>query len=272
MDHIQLHQEIIRKKSFLCVGLDTHLEKLPDHLPKTLEGILTFNMAIIEATQNYAVAYKVNTAFYEQYGPEGWEVMEKTLELIPANCFTIADAKRGDIGNTSSMYAKAFFERLNFDSITLSPYMGSDSIKPFLYPGKTLIVLALTSNAGADDFQFFPSHETPLYTEVLESVQKWIPQDQLMFVTGATRAETLADIRKSVPDHFLLVPGVGKQGGSLSDVCKFGMNAHVGLIVNSSRGIIFASSGLDFAEAAKSEAMKLQNQMETELRRLNKIP
>jgi len=257
----ELIQEIKTKKSYLCVGLDTDVEKLPDHLPKTTESILTFNKAIIEATNQYAPAYKINTAFYEQYGAEGWTIMEETLKCIPTNCFTIADAKRGDIGNTGKMYAKAFLKNMDFDSITVSPYMGKDSVEPFLSYGKVVIVLGLTSNSGSQDFQHLPVGEQKLYERVIENVASWGNPENMMFVVGATQAEKLKEIRAIVPDHFLLVPGVGSQGGSLDDVSAFGINANCGLLVNSSRGIIYKSKGEDFATAAGVESQSLQRQM-----------
>jgi orotidine-5'-phosphate decarboxylase len=226
------------------------------------DPIYRFNKAIIEATALYAVAYKINLAFYEQYGTSGWESMEKTLEAIPKNCFTIADAKRGDIGNTSKMYAKAFFETYNYDSITVSPYMGHDSVGPFLeYPDKFTIVLGLTSNAGSADFQTLETPEGKVYETVLKKIASWGTPDNLMFVIGATKAEKFAEIRKILPDHFLLVPGVGAQGGDLKGVAMNGMNKDCGLLVNSSRGVIYASNGLDFKEAAGEEARKLQQEM-----------
>ncbi|MFT5723036.1 MAG: orotidine-5'-phosphate decarboxylase [Bacteroidia bacterium] len=256
-----LIQQIQTKKSYLCVGLDTDIEKLPSHLPKTTASILAFNKAIIDATHEFAVAYKINTAFYEQYGAEGWTIMEKTLALIPKNCFTIADAKRGDIGNTGKMYAKAFLKNMDFDSITVSPYMGRDSVEPFLSYGKVVIVLGLTSNAGSQDFQHLSTPTGPLYEEVIRTVATWGNADNMMFVVGATQAERLKKIRSIVPDNFLLVPGVGSQGGSLAEVSKNGINASCGLLVNSSRGIIYKSIGTNFAEVAGLEAKKLQTEM-----------
>lgn len=257
----QLENIIRKKKSYLCVGLDSRVDQLPESVGNRVQDLLEFNRQIIESTSDLAAAYKINTAFYEQYGTEGWEILQETLDIIPDDCFTIADAKRGDIGNTSSMYAKAFFENMSFDSITVSPYMGSDSIKPFLDYGKTVIVLALTSNAGSADFQHLEADGKPLYQHVLETTTTWADPDQLMFVVGATRADHLQKIRTIIPDHFLLVPGVGKQGGSLTEVSEYGMNERCGLLVNSSRGIIFASSGEDFATAARNEALKLQKEM-----------
>lgn len=230
-------------------------------MKKRPESIVTFNRSIIEATSDLAVAYKINTAFYEQYGGFGWDIMDETLRHIPSNCYTIADAKRGDIGNTSAMYARAFFENLKFDSITVNPYMGEDSVRPFLDYGKGVIVLALTSNDGSKDFQYFEQSGRPLYIEVLQKVSTWAGSDQLMFVVGATRSDRLREIRTVVPDHFLLVPGVGAQGGSLKDVSLNGLNKLGGLLVNASRSIIYATDGEDFATAARNEALKLQNEM-----------
>ncbi len=262
MNRQQLIEQIRIKQSFLCVGLDTELSKIPEHLLEEDDPIYRFNKAIIEATAPYCVAYKINLAFYEQYGIAGWQSMEKTLEAIPKNCFVIADAKRGDIGNTSKMYAKAFFETYNYDAITVSPYMGHDSVGPFLeYKDKFTIVLGLTSNAGSNDFQMLETTEGKVYESVLKKIATWGTPDNLMFVIGATKAEKFAEIRKILPDHFLLVPGVGEQGGSLEEVAKNGINKDCGLLVNSSRGIIYASSGLDFNEAAGEEAKKLQEEM-----------
>ncbi|MCC5920219.1 MAG: orotidine-5'-phosphate decarboxylase [Cyclobacteriaceae bacterium] len=263
MNKAQLIHQIQTKQSFLCVGLDTDIDKLPKHLPAGLEGILAFNQEIIAATKDYAVAYKINTAFYECHGKAGWEVMEKTLEAIPDECFTIADAKRGDIGNTSSMYAKAFFGSLAFDSVTVAPYMGADSVKPFLaYKNKWTILLALTSNSGSEDFEkMLLSNGRAVYEEVLEKSQLWGNDEQMMYVVGATQAAALTKIRKQVPNHFLLVPGVGAQGGSLEEVCEAGMTNEVGLLINSSRGIIYSDDTEDFAVSAAREAQKLQLQM-----------
>lgn len=237
--------------------------KLPKYLPANGEGLLEFNRNIIEATLPYSSAYKINTAFYEQYGAKGWDWMEQSLAAIPDAVFRIADAKRGDIGNTSTMYAHAFFDTLNFDAVTVAPYMGEDSLRPFLeFKNKWIICLALTSNPGHADFQKLDTgNDKKVYERVIETVCKWGNPDNLMFVVGATRAEDVAHIRKMVPDHFLLVPGVGAQGGSLEEVSKNGLNADCGLLVNSSRGIIYASSGEDYAIAAASEAQKLQQQM-----------
>lgn len=259
----QLVEQILAKQSYLCVGLDTDIEKLPAHLPKSKEGVIAFNQAIIDATAPYCVSYKINTAFYESQGVKGWEAMEATLAHIPSTHFTIADAKRGDIGNTSAQYAKTFFEVLPFDAITVAPYMGKDSIDPFLaYTHKTTIVLGLTSNEGSKNFeQQKLTTGQFLYESVLEQVASWGSEDQLMFVVGATKAVDFVGIRKIIPNHFLLVPGVGAQGGSLSEVTKYGKNKEVGLLVNASRAIIFASTGNDFAEAAALAASEYANEM-----------
>jgi orotidine-5'-phosphate decarboxylase len=272
----QLIQQIQQKKSFLCVGLDVDLTKIPSHLLESEDPIFEFNKAIIDATHDLTVAYKPNTAFYEAHGIKGWMSLQKTINYINSTypeIFTIADAKRGDIGNTSSMYAKAFFEDLNFDSVTVAPYMGKDSVEPFLaFENKHTIMLALTSNEGAFDFQTLiidgtrgeaeRSGAKELYKQVLETSKTWKKSENLMYVVGATKAEYFTEIRKIVPDSFLLVPGVGAQGGSLSEVCKYGMNANVGLLINSSRAIIYASNGTDFAEKARGEALKMQQEME----------
>lgn len=262
--------QIKLKQSFLCIGLDVDLDKIPEHLLKEEDPIFAFNKAIIDATHQLCVAYKPNTAFYEAYGLKGWAALEKTIQYINAHypeIFTIADAKRGDIGNTSTMYAKAFFEDLNFDSVTVAPYMGKDSVEPFLaFENKHTILLALTSNQGAFDFQTLEQNGKELYKQVLETSKTWKNSDRLMYVIGATKTEFLGDIRKIVPDAFLLVPGVGAQGGSLEDVCKYGMNSSVGLLINSSRGIIFASKGADFAKAAADKALDLQKAMSAVLK------
>ena len=262
----QLHEQILLKKSFLCVGLDPDLTKIPPHLLETEDPIFEFNKAIIDATHDLAVGYKPNTAFFEAYGIKGWLSLQKTINYINENfpeIFTIADAKRGDIGNTSSMYAKAFFEDLNFDSVTVAPYMGKDSVEPFLaFENKHTIMLALTSNEGAFDFQTLTTNGKELYKQVLETSIAWKNSHNLMYVVGATKAEYFADIRKIVPDSFLLVPGIGAQGGSLSEVCRYGMNDKVGLLVNSARAIIYASKGTDFAEKAREEALSVQKEME----------
>lgn len=268
----KLVKQIRLKRSFLCVGLDTDLDKIPTFLLKEEDPIFAFNKAIIDQTHPYCVAYKPNTAFYEAYGSKGWESLRKTVEYIKSidpNLFTIADAKRGDIGNTSERYAKAFFEDLKFDSITVAPYMGSDSVEPFLsFEGKFTILLALTSNEGAHDYQTKKMDNGPLYKEVLKRSKTYENAHNLMYVVGATKAEHLAEIRKIVPDHFLLVPGIGAQGGSLKEVCKYGMNQQVGLLINSSRGIIYASGGSDFAEKAAEKASEIQTQMSREMEQL----
>jgi len=268
MTKAELIQQIRLKKSFLCVGLDPDLDKLPPHLLETEDPIFEFNKAIIDATKDLCVAYKPNTAFYECHGVKGWESLEKTINYIPKDCFIIADAKRGDIGNTSSYYAKTFFETLPCDAVTVAPYMGSDSVKPFLdFEGKWVILLALTSNQGSLDFQFTESEGTKLYEKVLKKAQEWGTDEQLMFVVGATRAEEIAKVRALAPNNFFLVPGVGAQGGSLDEVVKYGANDECGLLVNSSRGIIYASRGEDFAIAANGEALKIQSQMELYIQR-----
>ena len=263
MTRHELIAQIKQKRSFLCVGLDTDLSKIPVHLLDTEDPIFEFNKAIIDATKDFAVAYKPNIAFYECYGPKGWESLQKTIDYIPQHIFTIADAKRGDIGNTSSYYAKTFFEYLNCDSVTVAPYMGEDSVTPFLeFDSKWVILLALTSNKGAYDFQFIQDADgEELYKKVLRRSSEWGTPENLMFVVGATRAEGIGEVRKLVPNHFFLVPGVGAQGGSLQDVAKYGWNDDCGLLVNSSRGIIYASGGLDFAEKAREEAQKIQVEM-----------
>jgi orotidine-5'-phosphate decarboxylase len=265
MNYNQLFEQIKRKKSFLCVGLDSELAKLPEHLLVYDDPIFEFNKAIVDATAEFTVAYKPNIAFYESNGVKGWQSLEKTVNYIKTRypeVFTIADAKRGDIGNTSKMYAKAFLENLDFDAITVAPYMGEDSVTPFLaYENKWVILLALTSNKGAFDFQFFKEGEKTLYEKVLEKSQEWADKERMMYVVGATKAEMLTDVRRYVPDHFLLVPGVGAQGGSLQEVARYGMNGNCGLIVNSSRGIIFADKTEKFAERAAEEAKKLQIEM-----------
>lgn len=267
----QLFEQIQLKKSFLCVGLDVDLTKIPQHLLALEDPIFEFNKAIIDATHDLAVSYKPNTAFYEAYGIKGWISLQKTINYINENypdLFTIADAKRGDIGNTSSMYAKAFFEDLNFDSVTVAPYMGKDSVEPFLaFENKHTILLALTSNTGAFDFQTLQSKseklpEAELYQQVLETSKNWTNSKNLMYVVGATKATYFSEIRKIVPDSFLLVPGVGAQGGNLAEVCAHGMNDQVGLLINSSRAIIYASNDFDFADKARAEALKMQQEMQ----------
>jgi orotidine-5'-phosphate decarboxylase len=276
MNKKQLFQQIKTKKSFLCVGLDPVLENIPKHLLKYENPVLEFNKQIIDATKDLCVAYKPNTAFFECMGLKGWETLIETWKYIPSNIFTIADAKRGDIGNTSAMYANAFFNEsqsgMSFDAITVAPYMGRDSVSPFLnHADKWVILLALTSNAGHYDFQLTQSENGKLYEQVIRTSSEWADSEQLMYVVGATRAEEFQNIRSLAPDNFLLVPGVGAQGGSLADVCKFGLNSECGLLVNSSRGIIYASNGEDFAEKAREEALKLQQEMEEILSTANII-
>ncbi len=263
MNKTALYTQILQLESYLCVGLDTDPTRLPTHLRHKPEGILIFNKAIIEATQALCVSYKINTAFYEAQGTAGWEMMEKTLKMIPKDKLIIADAKRGDIGNTAQAYAQAFFEEFSFDALTIAPYMGEDSVKPFLAnPDKWAILLALTSNQGSQDFQMLRLKTGELlYEKVLEKAATWGSAEQMMFVVGATQAALLPRIRRIVPGHFLLVPGVGAQGGSLEDVSKYGMNAQVGLLINASRSILYASSGEDYAEAARAEALKIQQSM-----------
>lgn len=272
MTTLALVEQIRKKKSFLCIGLDTDLEKIPPHLLQEAHPIFAFNKAIIDATHHLCVAYKPNIAFYEAYGIKGWEALQMTIDYLNTNYpeqFTIADAKRGDIGNTSTRYAKAFFEDLNFDSITIAPYMGKDSVEPFLaFENKHTILLALTSNQGAYDYQTKLVEGKELYKQVLEVSKTYENAENLMYVVGATKAEYLTDIRKIIPNHFLLVPGIGAQGGNLQDVCKYGMNKNIGLLVNSSRGIIYASSGTDFAEKAAEKARDIQTQMSGELSNL----
>ena len=272
MTTTQLIQQIQNKKSFLCIGLDVDLHKIPSHLLTLEDPIFEFNKAIIDATHDLCVSYKPNMAFYEAHGLKGWTSLQKTINYINENypeIFTIADAKRGDIGNTSTMYAKAFLEDFNFDSVTVAPYMGKDSVEPFLaFENKHTILLALTSNEGAFDFQTQNVNHEALYQKVIKTSKTWKNSQNLMYVVGATKAEYFAEVRKLVPNSFLLVPGVGAQGGSLSEVCKYGMNEDVGLLINSSRAIIYASNGLDFAEKAREEALKLQQEMEGILKTL----
>ena len=268
MTRSQLFQNIQSKQSFLCVGLDTDINKIPKHLLSKEDPIFEFNKAIIDATLPFAVAYKPNIAFYEAHGSLGWKSLQKTIDYIPDNIFTIADAKRGDIGNTSRMYARAFFEQMNFDSITVAPYMGSDSIKPFLeFDDKWVMLLAATSNDGSKDFQDLTVEGKKLYEFIITKSQKWGSSDNMMYVVGATRPESLKEIRKIIPNHFLLIPGIGAQGGSLREVCQAGMTNQCGLLVNSSRGIIYASDGEDFAESAAKEAKKIQEEMAKELKK-----
>jgi orotidine-5'-phosphate decarboxylase len=262
----QLVEQIKAKKSFLCIGLDVDLNKIPQHLLATEDPIFEFNKAIIDATHHLCVAYKPNTAFYEAYGLKGWESLEKTIKYLNTNypeIYTIADAKRGDIGNTSTMYAKAFLEDLAFDSVTVAPYMGKDSVEPFLaFNDKHTIMLALTSNKGAFDFQTLDLNGTELYKKVIETSKSWENSENLMYVVGATKAEYFKEIRKIIPNSFLLVPGVGAQGGNLQDVCKYGLSENIGLLINSSRGIIYASNDENFAKSAAIKAKELQIQME----------
>jgi orotidine-5'-phosphate decarboxylase len=265
MNYKLLFEQIKKKESFLCVGLDTDMTKIPKHLLKSEDPIFAFNKAIVDATSPYSIAFKPNIAFYECYGLKGWQSLEKTVSYIKINypeIFLIADAKRGDIGNTSAMYAKAFLENLPFDSITVAPYMGEDSVTPFLsIKDKWVILLALTSNKGAFDFQFMSEDGEKLYEKVLKTSQSWGNKENMMYVVGATKAEMLESIRTIVPDHFLLVPGVGAQGGSLQEVAKYGMNKHCGLIVNSSRDILYSDSTELFASVSASKAKTLQAQM-----------
>lgn len=264
MTRAELIEQIKRKKSFLCVGLDPDLSKIPAHLLKERDPIFEFNKAIIDATHDLAVAYKPNTAFYECHGAKGWETLQKTIEYMPKDIFCIADAKRGDIGNTSSYYAKTFFENLNCDAVTVAPYMGEDSVKPFMeFQNKWVILLALTSNKGAFDFQFIQSGgNKPLYQQVIETSQQWGTDSNLMYVVGATKTEQLAYVRSLAPNHFFLVPGVGAQGGTLDEVVQFGWADDCGLLINSSRGILYASSNENFANVARKEALTLQKEME----------
>jgi len=273
MNKQQLFENIKCKKSFLCVGLDTDIKKIPEHLLKEEDPIFAFNKAIIDATADLCIAYKPNLAFYESLGVKGWIAFEKTVTYIKENYpdqFIIADAKRGDIGNTSEMYARSFFDELNIDSVTVAPYMGEDSVKPFLlYPEKWVILLALTSNKGSHDFQLTEDTKGErLFEKVLRKSQEWASDEQMMYVVGATQGEMFTDIRKVAPNHFLLVPGVGAQGGSLEEVCKYGMNSTCGLIVNSSRAIIYADKTEKFAEAARIAAQEVQQEMAEQLKQL----
>ncbi|MFH0842489.1 MAG: orotidine-5'-phosphate decarboxylase [Bacteroidota bacterium] len=275
MNYLQLFESIREKRSFLCVGLDTEIEKIPAFLKKEKDPVFEFNKRIIDATHKYAVAYKPNVAFYESNGSSGWNTLEATARYIKKKhpeILVIADAKRGDIGNTSKMYARAFLENLPFDALTVAPYMGEDSVTPFLsYPDKWVVLLALTSNKGADDFQYHNEDGIKLFERVLTVSQKWGTIDNLIYVVGATRAGMLRDIRKIVPEHFLLVPGVGAQGGSLAEVAKYGLNNKCGLLVNSSRGIIFADSTENFDKVAGEKARELQLEMEQYLSERNLI-
>lgn len=269
MNRVELISEIKRKQSLLCVGLDTDMDKLPEGIERSMAGMLEFNKNIISVTSKYAVSYKINTAFYEQYGAEGWQCMEETLKHIPENCFSIADAKRGDIGNTSSMYAKAFFKRLNFDSMTVAPYMGEDSLKPFFeFEGKWVICLGLTSNAGSKDFQAMEKNGMKFYEFVMKRVSEWGNPGNLMFVTGATKAADLKALRQSFPEHFFLVPGVGAQGGTVKDVCENALTDFGGLLINASRSILYAGNGSNYLELAEAEAAKLQSECSVALNQL----
>jgi orotidine-5'-phosphate decarboxylase len=261
----EIFQQIQKKQSFLCVGLDSDINKIPRHLYDTTDPVFAFNKEIIDATHDLAVAYKPNLAFYESLGVGGWNTLEKTVHYIRYNypdIFIIADAKRGDIGNTSNLYARAFFDAMDFDAVTVSPYMGEDSVKPFLtYMGRWVVLLALTSNKGAGDFQYMKEGDEQLFERVLRESQEWGDSDNMMYVVGATRAEMLKDVRAIVPHHFLLVPGVGAQGGSLTEVARHGMNEKCGLLVNASRSVIFAGSNENFADAARGEASSIQQEM-----------
>ncbi len=273
MTRKELVDQIRSKKSFLCVGLDTDITKIPEFLFDYPDPIFEFNRRIIDATHDLCVAYKPNTAFYESRGVAGWQDLIRTWEYIPQGCLSVADAKRGDIGNTSAMYAEAFFNAgssgMSFDAVTVAPYMGRDSVTPFYrYPDKWVILLALTSNEGSRDFQFLNTGEEALYERVIRQAGQWGTPENLMFVVGATRGEAFTTIRKHAPEHFLLVPGVGAQGGSLEDVCRYGMNRDCGLLVNASRSVIYASGGKDFAEAARSEALAMQVAMAAELEKI----
>ncbi|MEN9497298.1 MAG: orotidine-5-phosphate decarboxylase [Bacteroidota bacterium] len=263
MNRAQLIEQIQLKRSFLCIGLDSDPVKIPVHLQQEADPVFSFNKAIIDATRDLCVSYKINTAFYEANGAAGWTTMQKTLEYIGKSHLVIADAKRGDIGNTSELYARAFFDTLSFDAITVAPYMGSDSVKPFLkWSDKWTILLGLTSNEGASDFELQPSGEEMLYERVIRTAAQWGNEGNLMFVVGATRAESFAQVRRLVPDHFLLVPGVGAQGGSLAEVFRHGKNKDVGLLINVSRAVIFASSDEDFATSARAAALSHQQEMD----------
>lgn len=263
MNRAELFKQIEKKKSYLCVGLDTDLEKIPKHLLSLPDPVFEFNKQIIDATKEYAIAYKPNTAFYEALGSKGWDSLQKTINYIPKDCFTIADAKRGDIGNTSTLYAKAFFEKLDVDAVTVAPYMGEDSVKPFLnFSGKWVVLLIHTSNKGSVDVQQLETRGGRfIYEEVIFASQRWASADQMMYVVGATKADKIGTIRALAPDHFLLVPGIGAQGGDLETVSKAGLNIQCGLIVNSARSVIYASSKEDYAEAARTEAKRIQLEM-----------
>ena len=266
----QLIGQIKQKKSFLCVGLDPDIKKIPVFLKEYPDPVLEFNKRIIDATRDLCIAYKPNSAFYECRGVNGWQSLVDTWKYLPKECLNIADAKRGDLGNTSQMYAKAFFDEnasgMSFDAITVSPYMGHDAVEPYLvYPGKWVVLLALTSSAGSHDFQYLSTDKGFLYEAVIQKANSWAGAERIMYVIGATKSQEFTNIRKYAPDNFLLVPGIGAQGGSLSEVCRYGMNKDCGLIVNASRSIIYASNGEDFAEAARAEALKLQQEMQVEL-------
>lgn len=272
----QLVDQIKQKKSFLCIGLDTDIDKIPQFLLQYPDPIFEFNKRIIDATKDLCVAYKPNSAFYESYGVKGLQSLIATWKYLPTDCLSIIDAKRGDIGNTSDKYARAFFDEatsgMSFDAITVTPYMGNDSVTPYLkYDGKWVIILALTSSVGSKDFQYLPTDDGHLYETVIKKANTWAGADRIMYVVGATKSTEFTDIRKYAPDNFLLVPGVGAQGGSLQDVCQYGMTKDCGLLVNSSRGIIYASNGEDFAEAARAEALKLQKEMQLELEKAGVI-
>jgi orotidine-5'-phosphate decarboxylase len=272
----QLIQQIKQKKSFLCVGLDPDFEKIPSFLKAYADPVLEFNKKIIDATHDLCIAYKPNAAFYESRGVKGWQSLTDTWKYLPKDCLTIIDAKRGDVGNTSGMYAKAFFDEaasgMGFDAITVSPYMGHDAIGPYLaYADKWVVLLALTSSAGSKDFQYLETENGLLYEAVIKKASTWAGADRMMYVVGATKSTEFVNIRKYAPDNFLLVPGVGAQGGSLAEVCHYGMNKDCGLIVNASRSIIYASNGEDFAEAARAEALKLQKEMQVELEKAGVI-
>lgn len=266
MTYDELFSQIQQKQSYLCVGLDTDIKKIPSHLLKEQDPVFEFNKQIIDATADYCVSYKPNIAFYEALGARGWESLQKTLEYIPKSHFTIADAKRGDIGNTSGLYARTFFDAsssgLDFDSVTVAPYMGADSVTPFLeFEGKWVILLALTSNPGSADFELLDTNEGKVYERVIRTSQTWAGADRMMYVVGATQSKDLEHIRTLAPDHFLLVPGVGAQGGNLEEVSRYGMNKSCGLLVNASRSIIYAGNGTDFGQKAKEEAQSLQREM-----------
>lgn len=272
----QLIQQIKQKKSFLCVGLDTDIEKIPAFLKAYPDPIFEFNKRIIDATNDLCIAYKPNAAFYERHGVKGLQSLIATSEYLPKDCLSIIDAKRGDIGNTSGMYARTFFDKeaagMDFDAITVAPYMGNDSVTPFLaFEGKWVILLALTSSVGSKDFQYLETNRGTLYETVIQKANTWAGPDRMMYVVGATKSTEFTSIRKYAPDNFLLVPGIGAQGGNLADVCQYGMTKDCGLIVNSSRAIIYASNGEDFADAARAEALKVQQQMEAELEKAGVI-